>query len=193
MERRVRSSLDLVKLDLHKRVERKQERQKAACDPHTVICNFKVRDLVYARNYTRADVGTWILTEVMGPRRYREKLLNEDRVGISTRISYVIVTWKMTIHNVTNSRRYRNLFNNRRFSPCLSTSRGLRRRCWNNCLKFHSGNRWNFEKNTSLPITRWSTSEQIFLRRTLSIKGRRDVMTVINKLPYRKELYSYLG
>ena len=34
MERRLRSALDLVKPDLHKRVEREQERQKAACDPH---------------------------------------------------------------------------------------------------------------------------------------------------------------
>ena len=47
MGRRLRCAIDLVLPDLHKRVEREQERQKVACDPHTEIRGFKVGDLVY--------------------------------------------------------------------------------------------------------------------------------------------------
>ena len=50
-----------------------------------------------------------------------------------------------------------------------------------------------FERNILLPITGSLTSNQILLSRTLSIKEKRDVVTVINKLPCCKELYSYLG
>ena len=49
MRRRLRSVLDLVKPHLHKRVEREQEQQKAACDLH--IRSFKVGDPVYTQNY----------------------------------------------------------------------------------------------------------------------------------------------
>ena len=42
MGRRLRSDLHLVKPELNKRVEREEERQKAACDPYTLICSFKV-------------------------------------------------------------------------------------------------------------------------------------------------------
>ena len=51
MGRRLRSALGLVKPYLHKGVEREQERQKAACDPHIVIHSFNVGDPVYALNY----------------------------------------------------------------------------------------------------------------------------------------------
>ena len=50
MGRRLRSALDLVKQDIHKRVEWGQEQQKAACDQHTVIHSFKVGDQEYAQN-----------------------------------------------------------------------------------------------------------------------------------------------
>ena len=48
MERKLRSSLDLAKPDLHKKAEKEQERQKAAGDLHTKIHTFKVGDPVYA-------------------------------------------------------------------------------------------------------------------------------------------------
>ena len=51
MGRRLRSALDLVKPDLHKRVERGQERQKATFVQRTVIHSFKVGNPVYAQNY----------------------------------------------------------------------------------------------------------------------------------------------
>ena len=80
MERRLISALDLVEPDLQKRVERKQERQKAACDPHTVISSFKMGDPVYTRKYYKPGpiCEPGYITEVMGLQRYRVKLLNED-------------------------------------------------------------------------------------------------------------------
>ena len=81
MGRRLRSALDLVKPDLHKRMEREQDRQKAACEPHTVICSFKVGDLVYARSYRPGPM--WepgYVTEIVGPQGYRVRLLNEDQL-----------------------------------------------------------------------------------------------------------------
>ena len=81
MGRRLRSALDLVKPNLHKRVERGQERQKAACDPHTVIYSFKVGDSVYTWNYIPWSM--WepaYVTEVVSPQKYRVKLLNEDQL-----------------------------------------------------------------------------------------------------------------
>ena len=51
MERRLRSALDLVKPDLHKSVEQRQEHQKAACDQQALIRSIKVGDPVYTRTY----------------------------------------------------------------------------------------------------------------------------------------------
>ena len=58
-----------------------QEGQKAACDPYKVICSFEVGDRVYTRKDRPGPM--WepeYVTEVMGPRRYRVKLLNEDQL-----------------------------------------------------------------------------------------------------------------
>ena len=60
-------------------MERNQERQKAARDQHTVICSFKVGDMVYAQNYRQRPMcEPGYVTEVMGPRSYKVKLLNKD-------------------------------------------------------------------------------------------------------------------
>ena len=63
----------MVKPDLHKRVEREQERQKPSCEPHTVIGSIKVGDPVYTQNFI-----PWPMwepgygTKIMGSRKYRE-------------------------------------------------------------------------------------------------------------------------
>ena len=180
MERRLRSALDLAKPDLHKRVEGEQERQKDACDPHTVFHNFKMRDLVYAWNYRPGPM--WepgSIIEIMGLRRYRVRLLNEDQLW-HRHLNHCHLSsrgrWWYTM--CRNYRCYWNLSNNRGFSPCLSASWGVSRRCRNNCLIFNFGNRWKFKTNTSLLITRSLTSDQLLVSRTLPTKGRWDVMTV---------------
>ena len=62
-------------------MEREQEQQKAACDPHIAIHSFTVGDPVYARNYRPGPM--WkpgYVTEIMGPQRYRVRLLNENQL-----------------------------------------------------------------------------------------------------------------
>ena len=51
MGRKLRSALDLLKSDLHLRVENEQERQKVAHDKHSVARSFQVGEAVYVRNF----------------------------------------------------------------------------------------------------------------------------------------------
>ena len=81
MERRVQSAFDLVKPDLHKRVEQGKEYQKVTCDQQAVIHSFKVEDPTYARNYGPGVMwAPACVTKVIGPQRYRIKRLNEDEL-----------------------------------------------------------------------------------------------------------------
>ena len=69
---RLRPALDLVKSDIHKRVEREQEQQKATCNPHTLIRSFKVADQVYAQDYRPGLMREpGYVTELMDPRSYK--------------------------------------------------------------------------------------------------------------------------
>ena len=154
MGRRLRSAFELVKPDLHKRVEWGQEWQKAACDQQAVICTFKVGDPVYARNYK--PVAMWepaYVTEVMGCQRYRVKLLNEDKL------------W----HRHQNQLRYHHVEDDNTKSieisdsigtfpttgdyPHLSSLWGFGIICWNNCLRFYFGSRWKFKGTRSYLVS----------------------------------------
>ena len=56
MGRKLRSVLDLMKPDLLQRVEKDQERQKAAHDRYSVVRSFQVGEPVYARNFRPGPV-----------------------------------------------------------------------------------------------------------------------------------------
>ena len=77
MGRKLRSPLDLMKPDLNHRVEKEQERQKAAHDQHSTVRTFKVGDAVYARNFGPGP--KWLpagIVEVTGPLSCKVKLLD---------------------------------------------------------------------------------------------------------------------
>ena len=72
--RRLRSVFDLMKPDLHNRVEKEQERQKLAHDKKAVNRDFNVGDEVYAKNFRPGD---------RLPARVIEKLLNCFKTTLS--------------------------------------------------------------------------------------------------------------
>ena len=77
MGRKLRSPLDLIKPDLNHRVEKEQERQKAAHDQHSTVRTFKVGDAVYARNFGPGP--KWLpvgIVEGTGPLSWKVKLLD---------------------------------------------------------------------------------------------------------------------
>ena len=74
MGHKLRSPLDLLKPDLHIRVEEKQEKQKQYHDRIAHQRSFAVGDLVFIRNFSRSSTDQWIPGEVIsttGPRSFR--------------------------------------------------------------------------------------------------------------------------
>lgn len=74
--RKLRSPLDLLKPDLHQRVEHEQARQKAAHDKHSVNRCFNIGDPVFAHNFARGS--QWLpatIVERSGPLSFKVKLL----------------------------------------------------------------------------------------------------------------------
>ena len=81
--RRLRSVFDLMKPDLHNRVEKEQERQKLAHDKKAVNRDFNVGDEVYAKNFRPGDTETWLPSRVIekqGPRNFTVELLQDNLV-----------------------------------------------------------------------------------------------------------------
>ena len=77
MGHKLRSPLDLLKPDLHIRVEEKQKKQKQYHDRTAHQRSFRVRDLVFIRNFSRSSTDQWIPGEVIsttGPRSFRVKV-----------------------------------------------------------------------------------------------------------------------
>ena len=77
MGHKLRSPLDLLKPDLHIRVEEKQEKQKQYHDRIAHQRSFAVGDLVFIRNFSRSSTDQWIPGEVIsttGPRSFRVKV-----------------------------------------------------------------------------------------------------------------------
>jgi len=68
--RKPRSPLDLIKPDLHKRVEKEQSRQKDVHDIHAKGRLFVPGDTVYIRNFDRGSSNIWLpgnIIQTMGP------------------------------------------------------------------------------------------------------------------------------
>ena len=81
--RRLRSVFDLMKPDLHNRVEKEQERQKLAHDKKAVNRDFNVGDEVYAKNFRPGDAETWLparVIEKQDPRNFTVELLQDNLV-----------------------------------------------------------------------------------------------------------------
>ena len=141
--------------------------------PPSIKSSFKVGDLIYPRNYRPG--ATWepaFIVEVMGPLRYKVMLFNEDQLWRCHHAESVVLLSRGIWH-YTWRRRFRihwNLSYNRRFSPYLSTSWVISRRCWSTCHRFHSYWKWQFKENTSWPSLGLSTFRQILLiNKTLPI------------------------
>ena len=79
--RKLRSPLDLLKPDLHHRVEGNQEKQKANHDKRSSQRHFNVEDPVFARNYSRGP--PWLPATIInkcGPLSYKVKVLEGGMV-----------------------------------------------------------------------------------------------------------------
>ena len=81
--RKPRSPLDLLKPDLHRRVEDHQESQKEAHDQHSRLRSLKPGDPVYAKNFGHdATINQWLsghIEQQNGPHGFRV-LLQDGRV-----------------------------------------------------------------------------------------------------------------
>ena len=109
----MRSALDLVTPNLHKRVEREQEWQKA-----TMICSFKVEDQssVCTKLKTRASVETWICQRSNGSSKIQSKAVEwGSDVALSPESVALLSRGRWRYTKCGN---YRQIFsNNRIFSP----------------------------------------------------------------------------
>ena len=77
MGHKLRSPLDLLKPDLHIRVEEKQEKQKQYHDRTARQRSFIVGDLMFIRNFSWSSTDQWIPGEVIstaGPRSFQVKV-----------------------------------------------------------------------------------------------------------------------
>ena len=78
MKRRLRSPLDLLKPDLHKRVEKEQARQKEAHDKHVRARSFVIGEAVYIKNFGRdSSSRSWLsghVKQYCGPLSYKVEL-----------------------------------------------------------------------------------------------------------------------
>ena len=63
--RKMRTVLDLVKPDLHKRVESEQDRQKDNHDKHSKHRSFTAGDRVFAKNFTPGSSTLWLPGQVL--------------------------------------------------------------------------------------------------------------------------------
>lgn len=81
MGRKLRSALDLLKPDLHLRVENEQERQKVAHDKHSVAHSFQVGEAVYARNFRPGPMWEPAhIVEAAGTLSFKVRLFGRDVV-----------------------------------------------------------------------------------------------------------------
>ena len=83
MDHKLRSPLDLLKPDIHTRVEEKQEKQKQYHDRTARQHSFTVGDLVFIRNFSQSSTDQWIPGEVISttdPRSFRRVKVPDGRI-----------------------------------------------------------------------------------------------------------------
>ena len=79
MGRKLKSPLDLLKPDLHFRVEEKQEKQKQYHDKSSRQRSFAIGDLVFIKNFSRSSADRWLPGQVIavaGPRSFQVKIFD---------------------------------------------------------------------------------------------------------------------
>ena len=79
MGRKLRSPLDLLKPDLHFRVEGRQEKQKQYHDKSSRQRSFAIGDLVFVNNFSRSSADLWLPGQVIvatGPRAFQVKIFD---------------------------------------------------------------------------------------------------------------------
>ena len=79
MGRKLRSPLDLLKPDLHFRVEGRQEKQKQYHDKSSRQRSFAIGDLVFVKKFSRSSADLWLPGQVIvatGPRAFQVKIFD---------------------------------------------------------------------------------------------------------------------